>query len=301
MSARLRWLDVFTATPLAGNPLAVVWEAEGWSTEAMLGLARELGLSETVFVLPARDGGDARLRIFTPARELPMAGHPVVGAAWALHDEGATGAAATLETGAGALAVTADAGGAGMVQPRPRPGPQVDAAEAAAACGVTAAPAPAAQVWSTGLPQLMLPVTDLAALTGARPDLETLTRLGARDGWTGLSLYVVTEHAGDRMAARVRHFAPDLGLGNGEDPFTGSAAGALGARLAAAEGVDGELELRVAQGAEMGRPGEADVRVRARAGVPERVEVGGGVVPILGGRIQFDPGAPRKDLSERAS
>lgn len=298
MSPRLRWLDVFAAAPLAGNPLAVVWEAESWSGEAMQGLARELGLSETVFVLPAREGGDARLRIFTPGRELPMAGHPVVGAAWALHDEGATGARATLETGAGPLAVRADGGGATMVQPRPRPGPEVDAAEVAAACGARAAFAPAAQVWSTGLPQLMLPLADLEALSAARPDLDALVGLGARDGWTGVSAYVVTERAEGRLAVRVRHFAPELGVG--EDPFTGSAAGALGARLAASEGTDGELLLNVAQGAELGRSGAATVRVTARGGVPERVEVGGRVVPILAGRLQFDPGAHRIDASVHA-
>jgi trans-2,3-dihydro-3-hydroxyanthranilate isomerase len=297
MSARLRWLDVFTAVPLGGNPLAVVWGAERWSAGAMQGVAKELGLSETVFVLPAEAGGDARLRIFTPARELPMAGHPVVGAAWALHDEGAIGAEASLETGAGPLAVRADARGAAMVQARPVRGPEVDAREAAAACGCPAAPGARAWVWSTGLPQLMLPVAGDAELSAAQPDHPALVALGERDGWFNVSAYVVRERSEGRVAVRVRNFAPRVGVP--EDPFTGSAAGALGARLAADAGVDGELTVEVAQGEELGRPGAGTVRVSARAGVPHRVEVGGRVVSVLEGRLQFNPGAERRKPADR--
>ena len=286
MSLRLTWVDVFVTGPLTGNQLAVVWDADGWEAGAMQALAAELGLSETVYVLaPSTPEADARLRIFTPARELPMAGHPVVGATWALRAEGRIGPVGSVETGAGTLAVRADGDRAWMTQARPDPGPLVDAGEVAAACGTTAAAWPPAQVWSTGLPQLMLPVPDLDALARARPDLGAVERLGARDGWVGVSLYALLERGDGSALARVRHFTPALGVP--EDPVTGSAAGALGARLAAAGlGAGGALELTVLQGQELGRPGRVEVAVRLAGGAPWEVEVGGAVAPVLDGRLR---------------
>lgn len=282
--SRIVWVDVFAPTPMSGNPLAVVLEADDDASH-MQALAAELGLSETVFVLPARaPEAAARLRIFTPARELPVAGHPVVGAAWVMHTVGAMGPEGLLETGVGPLPVRVSGQVATMVQAPPTAGPLVDAAEAAAACGVRAAEHPPAQVWSTGVPQLMLPVADAEALAAARPDPELLARLGARDGWLGVSLFAVTGREGARAEARVRHFAP--GVGVPEDPATGSAAGGLGACLAAAGmGEAGALELVVRQGVEMGRPGEIAVRVSLANGVPRRVQVGGRVLPLFQGRL----------------
>jgi trans-2,3-dihydro-3-hydroxyanthranilate isomerase len=288
--ARLTWVDVFVTGPFSGNPLAVVWGADAWDTAAMQALAFELNLSETVYVLEPADGAaDARLRIFTPARELPMAGHPVVGAAWALRDAGRMGARGAVETGAGTLAVRAEGDRAWMVQARPEAGPVVDAGEVAAACGTVAAGWPPAQVVSTGMPQLMVPVPGLDALAAARPDAAALTALGARDGWGGVSLYVLLEQDGGAALARVRHFAPALGVL--EDPVTGSAAGALGARLAAAGlGAGGALALTVLQGEELGRPGRVEVSVRLEDGAPVEVEVGGAVAAVLEGRLVAGPG-----------
>ena len=286
MSARLLWVDVFAARPGAGNPLAVIIDAEGWDAERMQALAFELGLSETVFVLPADAAQHAaRLRIFTPARELPMAGHPVVGAAWVLAAQGMLGAAGTVETGVGPLAVRVSGQVATMEQARPEGLAVVDPAPVASACRVDAAPEPATRVWSTGVPQLMLPVADVEALGHARPDVEALAELSAAQGWLGVSLYALGAVEGGRAEVRVRHFAPDVGVP--EDPATGSAAGGLGACLAAAGLGDGEaLQLVVRQGIEMGRPSEIAVRVRAPGGVPERVQVGGRVLPILEGRVR---------------
>jgi trans-2,3-dihydro-3-hydroxyanthranilate isomerase len=285
---RLTWVDVFVTGPLTGNQLAVVWGAEGWDGAAMQALAAELGLSETVYVVPARGDADAGLRIFTPSRELPMAGHPVVGATWALRAEGRIGSVGSVETGAGTLAVRAEGDRAWMTQARPEPGPLVDADEAAAACGCAAAEWPPAQVWSTGLPQLMLPVPDLDALGRARPDLGAVERLGARDGWVGVSLYALLEREDGAALARVRHFTPALGVA--EDPVTGSAAGALGARLAAAGiGADSALSLTVLQGEELGRPGRVEVTVRLAGGAPWEVEVGGAVAPVLEARLLGSP------------
>ena len=280
--SRLAWVNVFAAEQMTGNPLAVVLDADSWPTARMQAFAAELGLSETTYVTAARSGGDARVRVFTPARELPMAGHPIVGTAWVLHAAGRIGEQADLETEAGILAVRVQGSVATMVQAEPQAGAVVDAAEAAAAAGVAAAPSPPAQVWSTGVPQLML-ATDPESLEGARPDLEALCALGERDGWLGVSVYAVTGASGARVQARVRHFAPLVGVP--EDPVTGSAAGALGACLAAAGMGDGDLSLVVTQSTEAGRGGEVAVRVSAPGGVPRRVQVGGRVVPLFEGHV----------------
>lgn len=285
--ARIAWVDVFAAAPFAGNPLAVVLGADDWGAARMQSVAAELGLSETSFALAPDDAGaDVRLRIFTPARELPMAGHPVVGAAFVLSAAGVIGERALVETGAGLLEVRVAGSVVTMRQAPPEAGARVDADEVAAALGVRAAPGPPAQVWSTGVPQLMLAVADSDAVRAARPDAAALTRLGARDGWLGVSVYALHPPEDGPLRAHVRHFAP--GVGVLEDPVTGSAAGALGACLAAADrGAGGLLELVVRQGAELGRPGEVAVRVSGRGdpGDPRRVQVGGRVVPLFEGRF----------------
>lgn len=282
--SRLAWVDVFASGPMSGNPLAVVLDVKGWPADRMQALAAELGLSETVFVLPAEGAADHRLRIFTPLRELPVAGHPVVGAAWVLHTCGRMGEHGRVETGAGTLAVRVRGGVATAEQAPPAPGPTVDALEAARAAGVARAAGPA-QVWSAGVPQLMLQVGDADALDSARPDHEALVALGARDGWAGISVWTPLPGDDGRLRARVRHFAPALGVP--EDPVTGSAAAALGACLAAAGRADGRgsLELVVQQGRLAGRGGEVAVRVSGTPGRPGRVQVGGRVVPLLEGRL----------------
>jgi trans-2,3-dihydro-3-hydroxyanthranilate isomerase len=285
--SRLAWVDVFAAEAMTGNPLAVVLDADAWTTERMQAFAAELGISETTFVLDARDGGDHRVRIFTPVRELPMAGHPIVGTAWVLRAAGQIGEHAVLETDAGALAVRVRGSVATMDQASPAAGPEVDGEEAARAAGVRlAGGAPPVRIWSTGVPQLMLPA-ELDSLESARPDHDALRQIGERDGWVGVSVYAVTGSRDARLLARVRHFAPLLGVP--EDPVTGSAAGALGACLAAHGMSSGDdLELVVTQGAAGGRGGEVAVRVRSSAGVPSRVRVGGRVVPLFEGHV-LDP------------
>jgi trans-2,3-dihydro-3-hydroxyanthranilate isomerase len=265
----------------------VVLDADAWSPARMQAFAAELGISETTFVLDPREGGDHRVRIFTPVRELPMAGHPVVGTAWVLRAAGQIGEHAVLETDAGPLAVRVRGSVATMDQATPAAGAEVDAQEAARAAGVRLSDgAPPARIWSTGVPQLMLPA-ELDSLESARPDHDALRTLGERDGWVGVSVYAITGSRDDRLLARVRHFAPLLGVP--EDPVTGSAAGALGACLAAhGMSAGDDLELVVTQGAPGGRGGEAAVRVRSRGGVPERVRVGGRVVPLFEGHV-LDP------------
>jgi len=283
--SRLAWVDVFAPRPMSGNPLGVVLDAEKWPEERMQGLAAELGLSETAFVLPPEDERHAaRLRIFTPARELPMAGHPVIGAAWVLATSGRMPSRALLETGVGPLEVRVSGTVATMTQTTPQAGPVVDPTPVAQACGLEAADSPPAQVWSTGLPQLMVPVPSVEALAAARPDAEALAALGEAGGWVGVSFYAVEGTRASGVEARVRHFAP--GAGVLEEPGTGSAAGALGACLAEAGfGRDSALQLVVRQGIEMGRPGEIAVRVDQPDGGPPRVQVGGRVIAIFQGRL----------------
>jgi len=283
--SRIAWVDVFAAAgAMSGNPLAVVLDAADWPEARMQAFAAELGLSETTFVMPSTTGADHRVRIFTPVRELPMAGHPIVGTAWVLHAARRIGERAVLETGAGDLPVRVQGRVATMDQATPEAGPLVDAAEIGDALGMEPLPDPPAQVWSTGVRQLMVRAPSAEALAGLRPDHDAVARLGDRDGWIGVSAYVLPDPPEARIRVEVRHFAPLVGVP--EDPVTGSAAGALGACLAAAGvGAEGDLELVVCQGSSMGRPGEVAVRVVSEGGTPRRVRVGGRVVPLFEGRV----------------
>lgn len=280
MSA-LAWVDVFAAGPMSGNPLAVVLDADGWSGARMQALAAELGISETAFVIAPGPGADHRVRIFTPLRELPMAGHPVVGTAWVLHAGGRTGERARLQTGAGVMATHVRGGVATVTLGPVTAGDAVDADEAARAAGLPSAGD--ARVWSVGVPQLMLAAPDATAVHAAEPDHDALRRLGERDGWVGVSIYALDDSEG-RLRADVRHFAPLLGVP--EDPVTGSAAGALGGCVAAARGsAGGDLEMVVRQTTAAGRGGEVAVRVEPTGDGTGRVRIGGRVVPLFEGRF----------------
>ncbi len=278
----LIWVDVFATGALSGNQLAVIPDASDLSEEQMQAIARETALSETTFVLPSEQSRcDLRFRIFTPAQELPMAGHPVVGAAWVMARRGALGPTATIETGVGPLAVSVSEIGAEMVQATPEHLGSPDLGPVAASLGVQAASDRPSGVWSTGLPQLMLPVASVPELESAEPNGAELGRLGDEQGWIGVSVYAFAEpEAGAR--AVVRHFAP--GAGVLEDPATGSAAGALGACLYADRQDEGGFALTISQGAGLGRP--AEIRVRVAPGPV--VTVGGRVRPVLSGALDQD-------------
>jgi len=284
---RLRYeiVDVFTDRPFAGNPLAVVFGADGLAGDQLQALAREFNLSETVFVLPPRVGGTYRVRIFTPTAEIPFAGHPSVGAAVTLHRAGWFEAGTVVqECGAGQLPVAVDgAGTATLTGGRPEVGGDVDPGPLLAAVGLDnadhAGPAPRAA--SCGLEFLYLPVA--ADAVGRAVCDPSLVRAA---GVQGLDVF-----AWDPVlrVAHSRVFVPELGVQ--EDPATGSAALGLGVWLVAAGLLpgDGRTAYRVRQGAEIHRPSTLDCTVTAAGGRATGATVGGHVTPIASGEIAVPP------------
>jgi trans-2,3-dihydro-3-hydroxyanthranilate isomerase len=288
MAHRIAWLDVFAERPLAGNPLAVVDDADGVSDEAMLSLAREVRLSETTFVQSADvDGADYRNRIFTVETELPFAGHPSLGTAVAVARwRGIEKASFVQETGAGLqpIEVSSDAGRwrAEMVQNEAEFGTELDAEAVMHAVRLNFADAHqdlVPQVVSTGLPTAIVPVSDPDSLARAVPDFDSidvaLRSAQPRAGETPNFYLVWIDEEAER--ARARMFSRIVP--GGEDPATGSAAGPLGAYLAAQVGRE---RVVISQGEEMGRPSVLEVEV-----VDGRPRVGGGVIPVIDGEVSL--------------
>jgi trans-2,3-dihydro-3-hydroxyanthranilate isomerase len=285
---RIAWLDVFAERPLAGNALAVVDDADGVADEAMLALARELRLSETTFVQsPEAEGADYRNRIFTVEMEIPFAGHPSLGTAVAVARwRGFEEASFVQETRAGLQPIEvrpADGGWrAEMIQNEAEFGTGVDPEAAMHAVGLNFAEAHqdlTPQVVSTGLPTAIVPVSDAGSLARAVPHFEAIDRLleGAqpRAGETQTFYLVWVDEEAER--ARARMFA--RAVPGGEDPATGSAAGPLGAYLAAKLGRE---RVVIAQGEEMGRPSVLEVEM-----AEGRPRVGGGVIPVIDGEVSL--------------
>lgn len=248
----------------------------------MLGIARETRLSETTFVQTATAAGaDYRNRIFTVAGELPFAGHPSLGAAVAVaRRRGVEQAQLTQQTGAGLqpveveLTLPGTRGRASMLQEPAHFGPEVEAASALAAASLTAAdgdPGLTPQVVSTGIANVIAPVADPSALARASFDPRALAGLLEPLGATVLYL---ASWEPDRGRARARGF-----FHGGEDPATGSAAGALLAMLAERRGA---RALEITQGVEMGRPSRIETAIEG-----DRVRVGGGVVVLVEGTLRL--------------
>ena len=271
-------VDVFTDRAFAGNPLAVVLDADELSTAQLQALAQEFNLSETAFPLLADDGADYRLRIFTPATELPFAGHPSVGAADVMRRRGRVGVGRVVQScGAGLLPLDVRADGVTLTAGAPSWGEPLDPAPLLAAVGLEAADLDGvARTAGCGIDFTYLPVRR-EALARVRPDLPAVAAVGG----TGVSVY-----SWDGSAAAARVFA--AGAGVGEDPATGSAAAGLGVHLVAS-GVlsgDGETAYDVVQGVEMGRPSLLRCAVVASAGRPAEARVSGSVVPVARGEIR---------------
>ena len=295
MKRRYVTLDVFTGRLFAGNPLAVVLEPDGLDTDAMQAVANEFNLPETVFVLPPEDRAHrARCRIFTPKRELPFAGHPTVGTAvlLAILDGGKT-PEFVLEEKVGPIRcrVTAgkDGGDASFALPvlpsevsAPPPNATI-----AAALGLDPADIGAGDrgpsCWSAGNPFLFVPVASLDAVRRASPDLAAFRALAPAYPPGMFVFSPQTAEKGNDFHARM--FAPAMGIV--EDPATGSAVAAFAGLLGRVGRLgDGDHEVAIEQGYEMGRPSLIRLGMTIVGGQFTAVTVGGGAVIVAEGRIE---------------
>ncbi len=271
--------DVFTQVPLAGNQLAVFTDARGIPADLLQSLARELNFSETTFVYPPERDGHVRMRIFTPAVEVPFAGHPTLGTAFVLAgplqlDE------IRLETGRGTVPVRLERDGGRIVFGRmEQPLPSVEhfehADELLAALGVERSELPI-RLYDNGIRHVYVALASPDEVSALRPDLQRLAALGE----VGFNCI-----AGAGTHWKTRMFAPSHGVP--EDPATGSAAGPLALHLALAGRIGWGEEIEIAQGAETGRPSTLFARVVGSAEAVERVEVGGSAVIVARGEFRL--------------
>lgn len=278
--ARFRYVivDVFTDTPLQGNQLAVFTDARGIPEDMLQKIAREMNFSETTFVYPPNADGHVFMRIFTPAAEIPFAGHPTLGTAFVL-----AGPLQLLEirieTGQGTVLVRVEREGARIVfgrmdQPLPTIAPFERADELQSVLGVESQLP--VEVYDNGLAHVYVALGSMAEVAALRPDQQRLAALGA---------YGINCFAGDGLTWKTRMFGP--GLGVPEDPATGSAAGPLALHLARHGRVAFGDEIEISQGAEIGRPSTLYARVDGTADAVERIEVGGCAVIVARGEFSL--------------
>jgi trans-2,3-dihydro-3-hydroxyanthranilate isomerase len=285
---RYATVDVFTETRFGGNPLAVVLDAEGLDNAQMQAIAREFNYSETTFVLPPDDEENtAKVRIFTPAAEMPFAGHPNVGTAYVLAlRRPELPEILRFEEGAGLVPVRVIREGdvitgAELTAPAPLSlGSQVDADRVAACLGLAAGEIATSRhrpvIASVGMPFLIAELTSRDALRRAKAQIAPYAELLPLEGADGLYLY--TRDSGDPACdLQARMFSPLDGIG--EDPATGSATAAAAALIARLEALD-TLSLRIHQGVDMGRPSRLLARI-----AEGRAHVGGACVPIMEGAL----------------
>jgi trans-2,3-dihydro-3-hydroxyanthranilate isomerase len=297
---RFLQLDVFTAELFGGNQLAVLTAADGLSDEEMRAIAREMNYSETTFVLPAEDPQAlCRVRIFTPAAELPMAGHPTVGTTFAFAHEGRIQREPRihLQLGVGTLPIdleyTADSlSFVWMHQPVPTFAPwEGDRAALAAALGLSVEdfePALPIERGSAGVPFLYVPLRSLEALARAHGGGDLVTAIDEPSGHAAAYLFTL-EPPAPEIQARVRMFAPYMGIV--EDAATGAAAGPFGGYLVrhgrAAPDASGEARVALEQGIEMGRPSRIDVTIATQGDGIGDVRVGGRAVLVAEGELRL--------------
>jgi trans-2,3-dihydro-3-hydroxyanthranilate isomerase len=272
--------DVFTDTPLTGNQLAVFTDARDLDPLTMQALAKEMNLSESVFVLPPQaEDADVRIRIFTPAQELPFAGHPTLGSAFVLGGP-LQKVVIRLETGAGVVPVELEREGAEIVfgwmkQPIPtwRSFEHLD--ELFAALGVSGSGLPVEE-YTNGPTFVYVELESAAAVAALEPNLGALARV------TGTGAYCFARD-GDGWKARM--FAPAGGVA--EDPATGSAAGAFVVHLARHGRIPFGEEIEITQGVEIGRPSKLYARCEGDDNRIDEVHVGGSAKIVARGEFAF--------------
>jgi trans-2,3-dihydro-3-hydroxyanthranilate isomerase len=270
--------DVFTAEPLAGNQLAVFTDAREIPEHQLQRLAREMNLSETTFVYPPVSDGHIRMRIFTPAMEVPFAGHPTLGTAFVL--------AAPLqlveikiETGSGTVPVELERDGARIVfgrmaQPLPTVAPFDGADELLATLGVESQLP--VEIYDNGLPHVFVALASEDEVAALRPNFQQLAEFGP----VGINCF-----AGEGLRWKTRAFV--AGHGVPEDPATGSAAGPLALHLARHGRIAFGDEIEIVQGVEIGRHSTLFARVQGNADAVEKVEVGGSAVVVARGEFRL--------------
>jgi trans-2,3-dihydro-3-hydroxyanthranilate isomerase len=278
-SLRYVFVDVFTDRALAGNQLAVFTDARGLDEETMQSLALEIGFSETVFVLPAEAGGTVRVRIFTPAQELPFAGHPILGAAWVLAAP-LQRAVLDLETPSGIVPVEVERDEAGglvfgrMIQPTPSVEPYPDPDALLGALGVLGSRLPV-ECYDNGVLHTFVVLASREEVAALDPDLAALRELRVNANCI----------CGEGTSWKTRMFAPALGVP--EDPATGSAAGPLACHLCRHGLVPWGEEVVISQGVEIGRPATLHARAVGGDSGIDRVEVGGKAVVVARGEFRL--------------
>lgn len=297
--------DVFTAQPFGGNPVAVFPDGDGLTDDELQQIAREMNLSETVFVFPPTDpAAVARLRIFTPTQEIPFAGHPVLGTFYVLAQLGritlherVTHVTQECNIGLFAVELHAEQGRVVRVvmsQPKPEFLDPIKAIDEVYSVGrALGLPKPGVvetkwelQVVSTGLPVLIVPVRTLTAVRSIIPDASAITAVCDRFGANGIMVFTtVTVESFTSVHARM--FAPKIGIL--EDPATGSAGGALGAYLVqnGIVEVGPRTDILIEQGYEIDRPSRILVQVESDDDVIQGVKVGGHCVMVVEGVLKF--------------
>ncbi len=297
--------DVFTSQPFGGNPVAVFPDANGLADEQLQKIAREMNLSETVFVFPPSDpAAVVRLRIFTPTQEIPFAGHPVVGALYVLAHIGSIAASDSVtrvlyECNIGVFPVELHARDGQvtrvvMTQPKPQFVGGVENTEdlykVAGSLGISKPVIVGAkwplEVVSTGLPVLIVPVRTLTAVRSIEANDDAIIDLCSRFGTNGIMVFT-TVTVEPFASAHARMFAPSIGIS--EDPATGSAGGALGAYLVhhGVVEVAPTTEVIIEQGYEIDRPSSILVQVESDDDMIQSVKVGGQCVMVAEGVLRF--------------
>ncbi|MGH7598509.1 MAG: PhzF family phenazine biosynthesis protein [bacterium] len=286
-------VDAFTDRALTGNPCAVVFDADTLSDETMLAIAREMNLSETAFVIRSQVA-DFGARYFTPAEEIPLAGHPTIATVFAVIETGrlvlkSAHTVVNLELRVGPIRVDIESAQGKvkriiMSQKKPQFLMKYDPVQVLPIFGLTsddALPNVPIQTVSTGTPQLMIPLRNLAALRRAQLNIAAYNEFRARADFFSPHLFCL-EGATETGRTFARHFGtpPDTL----EDPFTGSATGGMAAYLWH-HGLIEQPQFIAEQGHWMNRPGQATVEIVGPRGNIETVKIGGNAVTVLRGEL----------------
>lgn len=272
-------VDVFTSVPLMGNPVAVILEAEGLSTETMQAVANWTNLSETTFVTPATDpAADYAVRIFTPRSELPFAGHPTLGTAHAVIEAGLAAfndGKIVQQCAVGLVEVSQSDTGLSFRLPRYsfEDAPDADCLAVALGDGAIVGKP---QIVDVGPRWVIAELASVSVLEALAPDLASLANYDRKHHTTGLTVYAV----GPDQSLMVRSFAPADGVP--EDPVCGSGNAAVAAYRLSAEQIAADSSYAVSQGRQVGRDGKVWVRIDADA-----IHVGGNCVTVMEGIVRL--------------